>query len=46
MKPLKIAYTVWPNGHKCIWRLVDVKKMFVYDVEGNFWFVWARLFKN
>ncbi len=43
---LKIAYTVWPNGHKCIWSRVNVDKMFIHATDGNFWFAWARLFKT
>lgn len=46
MSKLKIAHTVWPNGHKCIWSKVDVNKLFGYDKHGNFWFVWVNLHKT
>ncbi len=46
MSKLKIAHTVWPNGHKCIWFKCDVDTMFDKDKYGNIWFAWSRLFKE
>lgn len=43
---LKISHTVFPNGHKCNWKLVDVNKLFFWATDGNYWFAWARDFKN
>ncbi len=45
-KGLRIAHTVWPNGHKCIWSKVDVNKLFYWCTNGNFWFAWARICKT
>ncbi len=45
MNRLKIQYTVWPNGHKCIWSRVNVDHMFGYDKYQRFWFAWAGLHK-
>jgi hypothetical protein len=46
LSKLKIAKTVFPNGHEINWGRVNVDEMFRTDRFGNYWFVWAKEFKT